>query len=232
MHSLKQKAYGIIKERIISCTYVPGQFLNEALLMEEIGASRTPIREALSKLEQEGFVRIVSKKGIEICKLTMSEISDLYQVRLMLEPQIVLQWGQSIPVGDLEKCRMRLLSYNPGMQAAERNELDDSLHRLIFNSCSNSYLSTWMDHLYAQNERVRFFTGQIGRYMEKNNEEHLQILDLLLIGNYADAASLLTEHLEMARKNTISTLLTMEQGKGAAEESRMTFFHESMQGET
>ncbi len=213
MQSLKQKAYCIIKDRIISCVYLPGQLLNETLLMEEIGVSRTPIREALSKLEQEGFVRIVSKKGIEVCALTMQEISDLYQVRLLLEPQIVLQWGSTIPVSELEASRMKLFSYNPSMPLTERNELDDSLHRLIFSSCSNGYIISWMDHLYSQNERIRFYTGQIGRFMEKNNEEHLRIIDRLLVGNYTEAAALLTEHLEMARKNTMETLLKMSAEK-------------------
>ncbi|MFR1039015.1 MAG: GntR family transcriptional regulator [Clostridium sp.] len=60
--NLKNKAYQIIKERIMSCDYKPNTFLNEADLIEEIDASRTPIREALNKLEQEGFVQIIPKK--------------------------------------------------------------------------------------------------------------------------------------------------------------------------
>ena len=61
--NLKNKAYSVIKERIISCQYKPNSFLNEADLIQEIDASRTPIREALNKLEQEGFVKIIPKKG-------------------------------------------------------------------------------------------------------------------------------------------------------------------------
>ena len=60
--SLKSKAYNLIKTKIVNCEYAPGTFLNESMLMGEIGSSRTPIREALSKLEQENLVRILPKR--------------------------------------------------------------------------------------------------------------------------------------------------------------------------
>ena len=60
--SLKNKAYNLIKSKIIHCEYAPGTFLNESTLMSEIGSSRTPIREALSKLEQEDLVKDTSQE--------------------------------------------------------------------------------------------------------------------------------------------------------------------------
>ena len=63
--NLKNKAYQIIKERIMSCDYKPNTFLNEADLIEEIDASRTPIREALNKLEQEVFVQIIPNRPLK-----------------------------------------------------------------------------------------------------------------------------------------------------------------------
>lgn len=210
MAGLKDKAYDIIRGNIITCKYPPGSFLNEAQLLEEIGVSRTPIREALSKLEQEQFVRVVPKRGILVCELTLKEISDVYQVRILMEPQLVSRWGSAIPVDRMEACRTLLLSYTPEMDLARRNELDDSLHRLIIDSNPNRYLRQWMSHLYSQNERIRFFTGQIGRLMERNNAEHLRIVDRLLLSDWEEAASLLTEHLETARRNTLDALLSME----------------------
>ena len=207
MISLKRKAYGIIKENIVTCRYAPGEFLNESQLMEEIGTSRTPIREALSKLEQEKFVRIVSKKGVMVSELTLKEIGDVYQVRLMLEPQMVRQWGGNIPVDALEACRFKLLSYSPEMDVTQRNEIDDCLHRLIFDSCPNAYFQQWMTHIYCQNQRIRVVTGQLGQLMQENNEGHLRITEKLLMSDYEAAADLLTSHLELAKKNTFDNLL-------------------------
>ncbi len=209
MGSLKAKAYDIIKENIISCRYAPGDFLNEMQLMDEIGASRTPIREALSKLEQERFVRIVPKKGIMVSELTLREINELYQVRLMLEPQVLRQWGEWIPVEELERCHTRLVNYSPEMNMLERNELDNSLHRLIVDYCPNCYIREWFGHVFSQNQRVRIFTGQIGQRMELNNESHLRILDKLLLGDYNVAAELMTEHLEEGKRATFDILLRM-----------------------
>lgn len=209
MGSLKAKAYDIIKENIISCRYAPGDFLNEMQLMDEIGASRTPIREALNKLEQERFVRIVPKKGIMVSELTLREINELYQVRLMLEPQVLRQWGEWIPVEELERCHTRLVNYSPEMNMLERNELDNSLHRLIVDYCPNCYIREWFGHVFSQNQRVRIFTGQIGQRMELNNESHLRILDKLLLGDYNVAAELMTEHLEEGKRATFDILLRM-----------------------
>ena len=207
MISLKRKAYDIIKENIVTCRYAPGDFLNEAQLMEEIGTSRTPIREALSKLEQERFVRIVSKKGVMVSELTLKEIGDVYQVRLMLEPQIVRQWGTSIPIEGLEDCRKRLLNYRPEMDMRQRNELDDCLHRLIIDSCPNIYFQQWMTHIYCQNQRIRVISGQLDQLMEENNESHLRIAERLLISDYQGAADLLYSHLEQSKEKTFSCLL-------------------------
>lgn len=209
MGSLKSKAYDIIKDNIIACRYAPGDFLNEAQLMGEVGVSRTPIREALNKLEQERLVRIVPKKGVMVSELTLREINEIYQVRLMLEPQVVRQWGDRIPVEELERCRMRLMNYSPEMTMLERNDLDDSLHRLIIDYCPNSYIHDWSNHLYCQNQRVRIFTGQIGQRMELNNAGHLRILDKLLLSDYNGAAQLMNDHLEEGKRDTFDTLLRM-----------------------
>lgn len=210
MISLKRKAYDAIKENIITCRYAPGEFLNESQLMEEIGTSRTPIREALSKLEQERFVRIVSKKGIMVSEVTLKEIGDVYQVRLILEPQIVRQWGGNIPVEGLEECRKKLLAYRPSMGVEERNELDDCLHRLIVDSCPNTYFQQWMTHIYYQNQRIRVISGQLERLMEENNEGHLRIAETLLMSDYEKAADLLVTHLERSKRKTFDCLLNLE----------------------
>ncbi|MEG1548696.1 MAG: GntR family transcriptional regulator [Clostridia bacterium] len=207
MVSLKHKAYEIIKENIISCRYAPGEFLNEADLMEEIGTSRTPIREALNKLEQEKLVRIVPKKGIMTSELTLKEINDVYQVRIMLEPQLVRLWGSNIPVEELEVFRTKLIQFNPMTDLKERYELNDYLHRTIIKHCQNTYFNEWMCLIYGQNRRIGVITGQVDVWLEQNNADHLKITEYLLLGEYETAAVLLQQHLEHAKKVTFDCLL-------------------------
>ena len=61
--SLKQQAYTTIKNKILTCEYLPNSFLNEDLLCEELQVSRTPVRDALGRLEQENLIKIMPKKG-------------------------------------------------------------------------------------------------------------------------------------------------------------------------
>ena len=213
MITLKEKAYNIIKENIITCKYAPGELLNETHLMEEVGASRTPIREALSKLEQEKLVKIFSKKGIMVSELSIKEIGDVYQVRLMLEPQMIRQFGAGLPVEKMEECRNTLMSYKPEMTVVEKNYLDDSLHRLIIDNCPNNYFNEWMTLIYSQNQRLRIITGQLNHRMERNTDEHKEIVEAMLRGDFDGAAELMEEHLEQGRQSTFDYFLQNGAGK-------------------
>ena len=70
--SLKQIAYNTIKEKILSCEYEPSSFFNEEALCEELQMSRTPVRDALSRMEQENLIQIVPKKGFFIAPMSVS----------------------------------------------------------------------------------------------------------------------------------------------------------------
>ena len=120
--NLKNKAYQIIKERIMSCDYKPNTFLNEADLIEEIDASRTPIREALNKLEQEGFVQIIPKKGVMVTGLTLLEINQTFEARILLEPFIINNYMNRIDRNaliDIQKTSEQLIQTVPSAKTPE-----------------------------------------------------------------------------------------------------------------
>ena len=73
--NLKTQAYNTIRQKIATCEYAPGTFLNEELLTTELGLSRTPVRDALSRLEQEGLIEIKPKKGIIVMPLSINTIN-------------------------------------------------------------------------------------------------------------------------------------------------------------
>ena len=73
--NLKTQAYNTIRQKIVTCEYAPGTFLNEELLTTELGLSRTPVRDALSRLEQEGLIEIKPKKGIIVMPLSINTIN-------------------------------------------------------------------------------------------------------------------------------------------------------------
>ena len=91
----------------------PNDILSEMMLMEEIDASRTPIREALNMLSQEQLVQIIPKKGIMVLPLTMKEIAMTFEARLLMEPYIIENYSKYIDMDkllELEEQTNKILS--------------------------------------------------------------------------------------------------------------------------
>jgi DNA-binding GntR family transcriptional regulator len=208
--NLKVKAYGFIKNKIVNCEYAPASFLNEMELIQEIGASRTPIREALNKLEQENLIRIIPKKGVIVNEITVDEINDIYQIRELIEPYIIRVWGRNLDTDSLIEYRDRLQQLNTAViSRSERFSIDDNLHRRIISVCSNKYLMQLIENCYDQNHRIRIIAGKTERRLDLSNEEHLHILDLLIGGDLQGAAGALSNHLEEAKKAAVESLFKL-----------------------
>ncbi len=79
------KAYFLIKEKIQQCKYLPGQFLSEKEIVDELGLSRTPVREALGRLEGEKKIKKIANKGIMVEEISLLKLKKIYEIRLVLE---------------------------------------------------------------------------------------------------------------------------------------------------
>lgn len=213
-NSLKEKAYQMIKTNIISCAYEPGAFLNETELMEMVGTSRTPIREALNKLEQENLVKIIAKKCIIVSELAVHDVGDIYQVRVLIEPQMILLWGKDISKKKLSQYLedIKKAQYRAGCN--EKYALDDTLHTMILDVCQNTYLVQMMKHLQDQNYRIRVMAGSTDARLSQSVDEHIIITDLLLADNYKEAANAMVVHLENAKKAAFDCLQSRSARRG------------------
>lgn len=97
-----KRAYDIIKQKILSCEYKPGQLISEKEIVEELNISRTPIREALNKLNGEGLLNIIPKKGIQISDLSIKKLKEIFEIRHLLEPLSVKLAIKNIQEKDIE----------------------------------------------------------------------------------------------------------------------------------
>jgi len=204
--NLKEKAYNIIKRNIVNCDYAPGSFLNEADLMKEIGASRTPIREALNKLEQENLIKIIAKRGVLVSEISIDEINSIYQTRELIEPYIIRLWGNKLDAGALKQYKDRLLNLSNSISEAESYKIDDEIHNLIVSACGNKYLTQVMNKCYDQNNRMRIISGKLKSRLQISHDEHLKILDSIINNNMEGAAKAMEYHLESAKKAAIESL--------------------------
>lgn len=205
--ALQDKAYTILKERILSCAYAPGAALNTVALQEHLGFSRTPIREALGRLEQEGLVRVLPKRGIEVCELDMGTVATIYETRMVLEPYIVRVYGDKLDTSVLEHYR-RQFNWEKISPETKANFFlyDDEFHAFVRAECPNHYLAQALDRIAAQNCRVRVLSGNVMRRLDASCAEHIAIIDALVEGQPNKAAEAMVVHLENSRKTAYSLL--------------------------
>lgn len=205
--SLAKKAYAAIKEKIVTCEYPPDTVLNEVSLIEELGVSRTPIREALSRLEHENLVRIVPQRGIFVTGVSLGDVREIYQARELLEPLIIRLWGSRIPKDVLAALQEKLSRCPPDSPEHDLYTLDYELHRAIYDHCENKYFVHLLDRVFDQNQRIRILSGQIKHRLEATRDEHLEIVNRLLEGDHEGAARAMTSHLEQSRKAAFESLM-------------------------
>lgn len=208
---LKLKAYNLIKEKIISCEYAPGSYLNEEQIGETIAASRTPIRDALGRLEQEGLITILPKKGIMVSPLTVNDINMIFEVRLLYEPYALEHYGHVLDGMRLmefyESISRTEMRNNPD-NAQEFFQLDDGFHAYIMSAVSNRYIHQAYDLIQNQNLRFRVMTGaKIEKRLSDTCKEHLEILRACLQCDWSAAVDAMSEHLKQSRASTFDLML-------------------------
>lgn len=205
--SLKDKAYAIIRGKIISCEYRPGEFLNERELRNIIGASRTPIREAFNKLEQEGFLVILPKRGVMVQNITLAEVNAIYEIRCMIEPFVVEKYGHLISPSDIQIILNRIAACSLDVNTFNEYDVDSDMHGMLLCASRNPYIIDLMKKIFGQNHRLRILSGQYLQYrLEETAQEHEMILRYLLEKKYNKAAEAMRIHLENSRKASIELL--------------------------
>ena len=201
--NLKNFAYTTIKEKILRCEYEPGSVMNENILCDELGVSRTPVREALNRLSQEDLVQVWPKKGILISNIGLGDIRELYQARKLLEPHVVREAAARLGADALQKLRARC---EEAIQSGgDFSGHDTELHMCFADNCGNKFICDVMHKLWDRNTRIRFFSGYTSSN-ESSLAEHLALIDALLAGDLDGASALMLSHVENCAARTFGAL--------------------------
>jgi DNA-binding GntR family transcriptional regulator len=195
---LKNLAYRILREKLINCEYKPGSLLNEAQLSDVLGFSRTPIRQALDRIEQEGFIRVLPKKGIYVTDISLNDVRQIFQTRLEIEPVALKMAGPVLPETELLSFRRQFSGEDPEVPADFR--LDTAMHLFIIDHCGNRFIIDMLHKVFAENTRVIISSGQYPTKIHDTCQEHLEILELLLEGNILKAQRAMSSHIENCKK--------------------------------
>lgn len=195
---LKNRTYQLLKERLVDCIYPPGTLLNEAQLALELELSRTPIREAISKLEMEGFIRVLPKKGIYVTDITLNDVIQVFQTRIEIEPVALRLAAARLPMEEIMSFCQKFQAPVTDIQNSFR--LDTAMHLFIIEHCGNHYIIDMMRRVFEENTRIIISSKQNQAQIHDAKHEHLEILNLLIDGKYEAAEKSMRIHIEACRK--------------------------------
>ena len=202
--NLKQVVYEELKRRIVTCEILPGSMLTEEALCETLNASRTPVRDAVSRLEQENLLSIIPKKGIRVHRVSLNNVEELYVTRLFVEPQLVLTYGNRI--SDETYCRFLNEFRRTDCTREELYEQDNEFHMIFPKASNNRFILTYYEIMSAQTMRYRILSDQDQR-TDVSRKEHSEICIQCLRGNWEQAARAMREHLENSKMSIINYVL-------------------------
>jgi DNA-binding GntR family transcriptional regulator len=198
-------AYERLKAEILRSDLPPGFQAPEPDIAERLGMSRTPVREALIRLESEGLVELVPRRGAKVLPLSIDDFLEIYELLVALEPAALEKLaGMPVGVQDLEE----LETLNEEMEkAGEAGDLDawasadDRFHRKLLRLSSNGRLVSYAECLLDQAHRGRLLLLHLHKKPIGAAQEHRDILAAVLSGDSAAAADLARRH-RMAAKTT------------------------------
>lgn len=190
---LRAAVYARIVALIVSAEYRPGSVLTEAALSRAMGVSRTPVREALLRLEAEGVLESTLARGFMLRPLSRSEAAELYPILAALEALAVQNaWPAVEPV--LGTLRTTLDELEGCTDAVRRWQLDTAWHATLTSAGGNHHLAGLIAQLRTSLSRYELAYMQQVQSRENADQQHREILGALEAGDASRAAGLLTEH--------------------------------------
>ncbi|NME36451.1 MULTISPECIES: GntR family transcriptional regulator [Fusobacterium] len=205
--NLKEKAYDIIKNKIINLDFQPGEYLEEKKLGELLEISRTPIREALSRLENEMWVKNMPRKGIFVTEVDEHLLNDIFEVRIHFEPAVLEIAFSNLSSVKLQLFKSRFEAYE-NCDQSERDKLDNDFHLYIFNSVDNIFVKNMLNTTFEHLVRVRrlSFDKKSKERIAESNKEHIEIINLILSGKKEESVKAFRNHLEKSYKYYLEIL--------------------------
>ena len=207
--SLRMHVYKQIEDAILCGECAPGDSLVELKLSAELGASRTPVREALHQLETDGLVRTVPNKGAVVVGISSKDIEDIYAIRMRIEGYAGRLAAENITQEELDALRevVALQEFYLGRDNKRQlGQLDGQFHEIIYESCRSRPLKHTLSNFHHYIQRARETSINAANRAKDVVEEHRAILGAIAARDGALAEELIAKHMENA-KNSVAKLL-------------------------
>ena len=195
---LREVVFSTLRQAIITGEFSPGERLMEVSLARQMGVSRTPVREAIRKLELEGLVTMIPRKGAQVAHITEKSLRDVVEVRMALEEYAVALACERISSQGYEELARLHSEFNDAVNKEEILEIaekDEHFHDAIFRAAQNERLISIINNLREQFYRYRLEYVKDIRQRSTLVTEHLALLNAIRAGDQQGAKAIMRTHL-------------------------------------
>ena len=202
--SLRDAAYEAIKHRIITCAFRPGEYINELQLSALLNIGRTPVHQALDRLMVEGMVEVIPRKGVIVKPVSLNEVLQIIEVRLINEPlgaRLAAEHASDADLTEMADVLKRAKHWASLRNVENLMLLDREFHLLVAKAAKNDVLTELLRSLHERSLRFWFISLNAPTQYQLVQDEHATILEAIRRRDADKADAAMRRHIESFRKN-------------------------------
>ena len=202
--SLRDTAYRMIKHRITTCAYKPGEYLNEALISSTLGIGRTPVHQAIDRLMMEGLLEVIPRKGLIVKPISLDEVMQIIEVRLLNECHCVRLAAIHANQAELDQLADVLARSKEGIARRDNEQmmmLDREFHGILAQASRNDVLGELLGRLHDRSLRFWIISLNAPGHLQTVYDEHQTILKAISDRDADAAERAMRLHIEDFREN-------------------------------
>jgi DNA-binding GntR family transcriptional regulator len=205
---LSEKAYQLIKEKIITLDLPPSSLINEQSLMDELGLGRTPIREALQRLAMEDLVTIVPRRGAFVSDISITDLQKIFETRIMLEgfcARLAARRATQEQLAQMERT-VEELERGGDLDVEMLMDIDSRFHRLLYQAADNDLLADVLERFYDLSLRIWYLVLDRLGDVHDSIAQHRAVVEALRAEDERRAEALVQDHIIQFQKEIKAAL--------------------------
>ena len=206
---LRDVVFNTLRQAILTGEMKPGERLMEIHLAEKLGVSRTPIREAIRKLELEGFVVMIPRRGTYVADISIRDITEIYEIRACLDELAAGLAAERITNDELERLNRLLVEFGQCINAGNMErivEVDTAFHEVLYTASRNARLHSIINNLREQVTSIRGRSMSYPGRLHDTMNEHRTLVDFIAARDVEGARNAARSHIENAEHTLMQSI--------------------------
>ncbi len=209
--SLTEKAYLAISSAIARLELKPGESLTQDRLAKWLSISRTPVREALRRLEQDGIIQTAPGRGLIVTELTISDVEDLLEMLRLLDTEAAFLAAQRRTQAQAERLveiAQALMGAAQGYDIAAWDRIDQPYHETLLAASGNQFLRRSIEDVRRRLQRITYHLARQPEHLLVGTHEHVALARAIYDGDAQAAAAVQRQHIDTMRTMTMQMIRT------------------------